>query len=755
VGFCLPIRTIVSRISPSWGPFTRSGDRALVTVAVAAIAGLIVVIQMAAVGVLPGHLSAGLAVGCVSAFAGVGFLTASAAANRSGGLEARFWRLMSYGLLSWTLGCLPYYAYLATGGDLSRPAAWSQIGFLLAYPFWYRGLWMLRQPGLEDSRWGRVEALAIEASIFGLLGVVVVAALWSSSLPAAENIAQLVPVTLDLFLLAALYNAIRRSPVTHRAAFVWFAYAFAGLAVTDALVTYQVTRGPSLVAVGYTMIGYMAAMALIPVAARRPLRVTEAQATLGLSKTILAAVGLALTGPASALSPASFRPVIWAVGAFLFWRLCALLRAHGESDTDILTGFLEARAFSRHVAGVVQAASSANPAIVVAVDLDGFGRWNAQNGYAAGDSLLGAVAARLEASALTGGFWSRLGADRFAWIGIGHDASTARHLADLACGVAADNLGELGARATFVVLPDDATTAVNAMAAVDEGLAAAKAGRRRVVAFDRGRLDGVDYSAGYTASLAQRRAAIVEILNDPTTIATVFQPIVSLDNGRTVGFEALSRFRAEPERSPDKWIAEAHAVGLGLEVEVECVRRACRHRAALPDGAYLSINMSPDAVLFPEMEDAVGDDTLEGLVIEITEHEAVRDYARLASRLADFRGRGARVAIDDTGAGHASMRHVTQLAPDYIKVDRSLIQDLHLDHAKRALVRSMVTLEKELGAEVVAEGIESTEELRALRELGVPLGQGFLLARPRSEPTPAAWSVESLEQSGSFGHAPV
>ena len=194
----------------------------------------------------------------------------------------------------------------------------------------------------------------------------------------------------------------------------------------------------------------MAAMALVPLAARRPLRVTETRAALGLSKTILAAIGLALAGPASALSPNVLKPFVWAVAAFLFWRLWAQLRAHDDSDTDAISGFLETRAFSRHVAGVVQAASSANPAIVVAVDLDGFGRWNAQNGYGAGDALLTGVASRLEASPLAGGIWSRLAADRFAWIGIGHDASSARHLAEVVCGVAADNLGELGARATFV-----------------------------------------------------------------------------------------------------------------------------------------------------------------------------------------------------------------------------------------------------------------------------------------------------------------
>ena len=741
-------------MSSNRGGLARIADPLSVVIAGVVVAAFLTFTALLALGIMNLEIAAGLGVMCTSVVAGLGFSAARTASRRSKGVEERFWRLMSYGLLSWTLGCVPYVGFLLTGGEVQSPAAWSQIGFLLAYPFWYRALWMLRQPALEESRRGRLEALGIELSTFAMLALVVVGILWYSSLSTAENVAQLVPITLDLLLLAALYNAVRRSHVTHRAAFVWFVYAFAALALTDGLVSYLVTRGAPILATALALGGYILALAPMLVAARHPLRVTETRTALGISKTMLAAIGLALTGPASALAPEALRPVVWVIAAFLFWRLWALLRAHDESDTDAISGFLEARPFTRHVAGVVQAATSANPAIVVAVDLDGFGRWNAQNGYAAGDALLSGVASRLEASPLAGGIWSRLSADRFAWVGIGHDASAARHLAEVACGVAADNLGELGARATFVILPDDASTAVNAMAAVEEGLAAARAGRRRVVAFDRGRLDGVDYSAGYTASLAQRRAAIVAILGAPSTIATVFQPIVSLDNGRTVGFEALSRFRAEPERPPDKWIAEAHAVGLGLEVEVECVRRACRRRAALPDGAYLSINMSPNAVLFPDMDEALGDDSLEGLVIEITEHEAVRDYARLASRLADYRGRGAKVAIDDTGAGHASMRHVTQLAPDYIKVDRSLIQDLHLDHAKRALVRSMVTLEKELGAEVVAEGIESTEELRALRELGVPLGQGFLLARPRSEPTPAAWSVESLEMSGSFGSAP-
>jgi EAL domain-containing protein (putative c-di-GMP-specific phosphodiesterase class I) len=660
-------------------------------------------------------------------------------------MEARVWGLFAKGLACWTLGCIPYFAFLVTGGDISNPQAWSQIGFLAAYGFWYRALWLMRQPALDESRRQRLEGVAIELSVLAMFFVVVVALLWEPSMPPMENIALQVPVALDLLLLAALYNAVRRSSVSHRTAFVWFAYAFVAFAVTDGLVTYGVTRDVRVGVLGFGMYGYMVAMALMAFAARRPIRVTEARAILGPSKAILAALGLALTGPASVMVPWSVRPAVWAIAVFLVWRLLAQVRIHGQSETDPLSGFLEGRAFARHVGGVVQAASSTRPALLIAVDLDGFGRWNAQHGYSAGDALLTDLAARLEGSSLTGGVWSRLGADRFAWIGIGHEGMNGRLMAETVHDIAAANTGGLPARAAFVVLPDDAETAANAIAAAEEALAAAQSGDRRVVAFDRGRLDGLEYSSGYSASLAQRRAAILELLREPETISTVFQPIVSLADGATLGFESLSRFRAEPARPPDKWIAEAHAVGLGLEIEVECVRRALALRSTIPGDAYLSVNMSPDAILTPEMEAALGDGVLDGLVIEITEHDAVGDYARLAARLADLRGRGARVAIDDAGAGHASMRHVTQLSPDYIKIDRSLIHDIHVDHAKRALVRSMVSLEEDLGAKVVAEGIERTEELRTLRELGVPLGQGYLLARPHRDPSPAPWSAALLQ----------
>jgi diguanylate cyclase (GGDEF)-like protein len=460
-----------------------------------------------------------------SVVAGVGLVATRSARRRSAGVEADVWRYIGYGLSCWCLGIVPYATFVAIGGDVSNPAAWSQIGFLAAYPFWYRALWILRQPAIGEARRQRIETWAIELSVLVLFAVIVFSLVWYPGTTWDRNTALLVPVLLDLLLLGLLYNAVRRSRVTHRSAMVWFAYAFAVLGLTDGLITYLLPRA-SKELVGVVLAGYLVAMALMVVAARRPLRVTEAQAMMGPSNALLATIGLALTGPATALLPAVARPAIWVVALLLLWRLSALLRRHGQSDTDPLTGFLEQRAFLRHVGGVVQAASTARPALLVAVDLDGFGRWNAQHGYGAGDRLLTRLAADLEGSALRGGLWSRLGADRFAWIGIGPEPEEGRRLAEIAQAIASDNEGGLTARATVVVLPLDAENAANALAAAEEGLAAARAGRRRIVAFDRGRLDGVEYTAGYTASLAQRREAILEVLHAPQTISTVFQPTV-------------------------------------------------------------------------------------------------------------------------------------------------------------------------------------------------------------------------------------
>ena len=123
-------------------------------------------------------------------------------------------------------------------------------------------------------------------------------------------------------------------------------------------------------------------------------------------------------------------------------------------------------------------------------------------------------------------------------------------------------------------------------------------------------------------------------------------------------------------------------------------------------------------------------DDLSGLVIEITEHEEVLRDDSLQTVLAPLRARGARIAVDDAGAGYAGLQQVMRMQADITKLDRALIEDVHLDRVKAALVRSLVHFAGENGAELCAEGIECLDELTTLAELGVTLAQGFVLARP-------------------------
>jgi EAL domain-containing protein (putative c-di-GMP-specific phosphodiesterase class I)/CheY-like chemotaxis protein len=238
--------------------------------------------------------------------------------------------------------------------------------------------------------------------------------------------------------------------------------------------------------------------------------------------------------------------------------------------------------------------------------------------------------------------------------------------------------------------------------------------------------------------LRERRERVARTI-DGRAFTMVYQPILRLPSRDVVGFEALARFTAELVRPPDAWFREAAEVGLGLELELAATRRALEDLDALPSGAYLSLNLSHRSAMSPRLLEAVAGAPLERIVVEITEHERVEDYDELATALDRLRGGGARIAIDDAGAGFASLRHTLLLNPDTIKLDISLTRGIDGDRAKRALARSLISFAQEMRMDIVAEGIETKAELETLLGLGAHLGQGFFLARPgaiRHEPDP-------------------
>ena len=212
-------------------------------------------------------------------------------------------------------------------------------------------------------------------------------------------------------------------------------------------------------------------------------------------------------------------------------------------------------------------------------------------------------------------------------------------------------------------------------------------------------------------------------------LSMVFQPIVDLRTRAVLGMEALARFRSLPLRPPNEWFAEAVQLELGVQLELTTVRQALRALPLIPPDAFLAVNCSHRAAVSPELASVLSVDAPR-IVVEITEHEAIEDYEALIPRLGALRSAGVRVAIDDAGAGFASLRHTLRIAPDIVKLDISLTRDISTDRARQALASALVSFADEMLITVVAEGIETVEELDMLLELGVQQGQGFFLAEP-------------------------
>lgn len=229
------------------------------------------------------------------------------------------------------------------------------------------------------------------------------------------------------------------------------------------------------------------------------------------------------------------------------------------------------------------------------------------------------------------------------------------------------------------------------------------------------------------------REVIGEVLRG-SAMTSVFQPIVDAAAGRIVGVEALTRFETEPVRSPDRWFADAAEVGLGFELEMAAIRSALARQSELPEGAYLSVNCSPEVLIDPGLAQLADEVDASRVVLEMTEHTAISDYSTVQARLGILRAKGFRVAVDDAGSGFASLHHILQLHPDIIKLDSGLIRDIDVDPAKRALATAMVNFAQELGAELVAEGIETIDEFDTVRGLGITKIQGYLLGRPQAPP---------------------
>ena len=231
------------------------------------------------------------------------------------------------------------------------------------------------------------------------------------------------------------------------------------------------------------------------------------------------------------------------------------------------------------------------------------------------------------------------------------------------------------------------------------------------------------------AEISARRTRTLDVLHN-RSITPFYQPVVDIETRLIVGHEALARFPTPHERGPAGWFLDASSVGLGIELEWLAATKSLEFLQDGAVGGFLAVNMSPATVLHIDSELFCDEAFCSRLVIELTEHVPIEDYAALHRALRTMRDHGARVAADDLGSGYAGFRHLVSLSPDIIKLDISLVAGIHRSRSQRALTSALVAFAADVDATVIAEGIEEPDELAVLRDLGVPWGQGYYLGRP-------------------------
>lgn len=395
-----------------------------------------------------------------------------------------------------------------------------------------------------------------------------------------------------------------------------------------------------------------------------------------------------------------------------------------RAGTDILTGLPTGPRVRQAIAVEIKRAErEMAPMALVLFDIDDLKKLNDAHGKQAGDALLQEVVQRIGPTLRATDTFGRIAGDEFALI---LPKAGADH-AEMIIARAREALGDVGVEgfntsfaAGYACFPSDGRDA-NLLTQAAEGalkLAQREGGATR-------RFDPNEVALTHHEG---DRHEVVAVMEAPDGITPVFQPLVALATGQVSGYEALTRFKQPPKRFPDQWFNLAARVGLGGALEAAAIKKALE-TPNRPPGTYLSLNLSPSTLQAPEVQAVLPQD-LTGLVIEVTEHELAADDAVLDADLRQLRERGARVAVDDAGAGYAGLQQLMRVSPDLIKLDRSLVQNIHEDPAKQALVDSFVRFGRRTGAQVVAEGIETEDELRVLADLDVAYGQGYFLAKP-------------------------
>ncbi|HUH08095.1 MAG TPA: diguanylate cyclase [Egibacteraceae bacterium] len=407
------------------------------------------------------------------------------------------------------------------------------------------------------------------------------------------------------------------------------------------------------------------------------------------------------------------------------------------ADYDGLTNCLNHRAFHERLHVETERACRHNrPLGLLVIDLDDFKAINDGHGHPTGDAVLAAIGQTLRGAARISDVVGRVGGDEFAVLLPETEVEDATQVAErMRANVAAlANPLPISVSIGVSAAPALAGDAASLVEQADEAVYRAKhAGRNQVAVFgDAPDAHKAPVLIGTDLALHRRIREVVA----NRSITTLFQPVVSLRDGHILGYEALSRIDGS-NLGPDRWLDIAEQVGVRDDLEL-AMWEVALSAGPPPDGAVLFLNASPGALMSGVLDDCRSR-LPANVTIEVSEQQAIRDYALLTRSLGAWTDSNVRVAVDDMGAGHANLRHVLNLAPHYLKLDRALVADLGDHPARSALVESMTRFADKIGSYVIAEGVETAEEAAALVSAGVVYAQGFLLAPPAPPWAPVTW----------------
>ena len=441
-------------------------------------------------------------------------------------------------------------------------------------------------------------------------------------------------------------------------------------------------------------------------------------------------------------------------------------RARLDARLDPLTGLGNHRAFQEELGRqVAQAGRDERPLSIAILDLDDLKRLNDTDGHAAGDELLAGVGRLIRASLRPVDRAFRVGGDEFALLLPETDAETAYSVVRrlLASATGGHHIVRDARRFSFSAgistLPFPSMDGHRLTRHADAALYWAKRhGRTDIQVFD----PAIHGSDGDERS-AEELATAVAAVASRHLLRPVYQPIISLRTGRAVGFEGL--VRPHPESgfpNAQSLFAAAEIADRIVELDMAAIETIVRRVGHLPEGVYLSLNMSPRTLETEQFHvgELVGILRRYGLepdqvVVELTEREAIEDMARLKANLQRVSAAGFRIAADDVGAGNAGLRLLSEIAFDIVKIDLSLVQRGVLEESSLAVLRGLREMARRSGAVVVAEGVETPEQLVALRRLRISSAQGYLLGRAGDRPTAEPVDLALIESMSNLGEADI